>query len=1541
MASAPSDEDAEEGAFTIPEYLFAALAAEERLKPYLADVAKDGILAELQLLIEEAGEDAYTQWSDGANVVSDGTIAGLVDLVVALTEDSSASTADVLKEAVSLLRTDLLEDERIQRLLSEIQGDQAGGLTPNSVVGDGVSGDEVVTDRLDLLVMDAEQARELQDAWGMYMESFSSSDVACDTLFAAFYDAAPSLHYLFKTNRAVMSGRFAGGIESIVMALPNGKEVKSLVELLGFKHLELEVTSPRIAVVREALLEAFTAELGDRFTTLAYEGLRKTLNYAGGGCIYLRETFAERLQILASSWRTASANGQVQDDDWEDEHVAHADSARGSGSQTSSQMESHIVSQDKASQSMAEVQPPAEEEAKHEIPNKISMQGVPTSFDDMFRFNAAVMGMADREWMYEVLDCFDAIVRNVANSFRLQEECDVLSLRFAKLPGVVILTEFKAVMLASLRSLVPQDWDTKHEEAWDWLWSNVEKILGKELGKAAERERRVSRYVGSMEDETKIVLSRKIYAKFFAVAPEGQNYFKQSSTRLQFIIDRVVEMTLSMYQFPCRMVDEISALGLRHVGYGIPTEFFNPFVQCCVEVMREVTNDEKLCDGFGWSLGLISRVLVRTINEGSTLVMKAINLNSANMVKKALTPVPRAKRALCMLKITVGTQSISPLLWAISSGNLEAAHEILEDLLTIRADRDRYYFGNDDLFSRHPDIVQVLTKEAPTLLEVLLDKLVWRSRVVVGGQRRVNFFIKHLLVDADGQFAGATQWICQMQDPVIVVHCVLETLTDLVWTNVIYGPFLRSKVWLLFTLLVFLMSQSILKTWHAEDEATQGTLRIATAVCRAFVYFASMLELIYSRTRITCKAIRDGEIVRRCQIPVPSKVITDWQESMSWLLTLILIAMFMVEPVLYCLQADSDFPDAGLFTQNCSHTSSVFGSAPSWLKAARSEGVNGAEDDVYFVSVSYRGTAYDVQGDDQLASIFDFVQEALDFPRENCKLIFRGKVLRPDNDSQTVAEAGLAAGCKVMLVASSAKDVSFVQSSRADPLVKGFAEEERDEQSRRKRARAALSAWGTKQDSEFNFGSIKAEFKYSEPPPYEAERLLQKLSTDPGIIEIMKTRKFKVGVLTEMSPVEAQDRMAKRGTPNMDLLGYNQNYGGMIVLRLRTDTLKGFRPYHDLINTLIHELTHNVWGPHDNNFWKLFGELKAQYMRFHRFWSHGGRAADSNAAGQFQGFEGDENAGKEGSFGRVLGSSLEAAQTDSDRRSRALAAAEARMGQTEPELPGEVQDPEETVKPWVPNFLASNGQWMFACPCGETHTVSTEEKEALISALVEGATTCLFGAASSSSRPVEMEQDPQHDAGNMEQFGPTAGELPTTAADREIEPEAAQQREEIESSTANPPPQAVSEKAPAQTRAAPAEDLPPLDLSELELQGLDGAAVWLKRFSEKLSGLAAEQATKAAAVELLLKLVRNVVKSPDEQKFRRIRTENPAIRSRLITAGGERAEALMTMLGFEPMTESNGERVFVLRDASFDYARLRMGQELLEAELDKMTVTTA
>ena len=72
-----------------------------------------------------------------------------------------------------------------------------------------------------------------------------------------------------------------------------------------------------------------------------------------------------------------------------------------------------------------------------------------------------------------------------------------------------------------------------------------------------------------------------------------------------------------------------------------------------------------------------SRILTRVINEGSTIVMKAITTTSAEQLRKAVGCAPRGKRALWMLNIQVGTQSISPLLWDIETGSLEAAEGII------------------------------------------------------------------------------------------------------------------------------------------------------------------------------------------------------------------------------------------------------------------------------------------------------------------------------------------------------------------------------------------------------------------------------------------------------------------------------------------------------------------------------------------------------------------------------------------------------------------------------------------------------------------------------------------------------------------------------------------------------------------------------------------------------------------------------------------------------------------------------------------------
>ena len=136
------------------------------------------------------------------------------------------------------------------------------------------------------------------------------------------------------------------------------------------------------------------------------------------------------------------------------------------------------------------------------------------------------------------------------------------------------------------------------------------------------------------------------------------------------------------------MMKDISALGLRHVGHAIPTEFFAPFVSGTVEVVRTMTTEENAEDGFRWSLTLISKVLVRTILEGSTMMMKAINTNQEKARIKAISVSPRGKRAMELLNITVGTQSSIPFYWSIESGSLITAQAIINDRLTIRADRD-------------------------------------------------------------------------------------------------------------------------------------------------------------------------------------------------------------------------------------------------------------------------------------------------------------------------------------------------------------------------------------------------------------------------------------------------------------------------------------------------------------------------------------------------------------------------------------------------------------------------------------------------------------------------------------------------------------------------------------------------------------------------------------------------------------------------------------------------------------------------------------
>merc|ERR1719235_2382116 len=117
------------------------------------------------------------------------------------------------------------------------------------------------------------------------------------------------------------------GLNQIIANLETPTALKILVETLGFQHLDLEVTIPRVEIFRSAIVDLLQMELGARFTATAKEGWCMFLNYVGGAYVYVRQQYAGRLRILASSW--ATANNKAAELAEVDEHAAEGEEGEG------------------------------------------------------------------------------------------------------------------------------------------------------------------------------------------------------------------------------------------------------------------------------------------------------------------------------------------------------------------------------------------------------------------------------------------------------------------------------------------------------------------------------------------------------------------------------------------------------------------------------------------------------------------------------------------------------------------------------------------------------------------------------------------------------------------------------------------------------------------------------------------------------------------------------------------------------------------------------------------------------------------------------------------------------------------------------------------------------------------------------------------------------------------------------------------------------------------------------------------------------------
>ena len=333
-------------------------------------------------------------------------------------------------------------------------------------------------------------------------------------------------------------------------------------------------------------------------------------------------------------------------------------------------------------------------------------------------------------------------------------------------------------------------------------------------------------------------------------------------------------------------------------------------------------------------------------------------------------------------------------------------------------------------------------------------------------------------------------------------------------------------------------------------------------------------------------------------------------------------------------------------------------------KSGSSAGLSDSEDDVpehevaFNLTVHLHGKPLELSfyaDDATVTDLSDTVAEELHIPPTNQKFHITPKtgLLRPPFKDPH-------------LLLSSIKEKKVVLMGATTAEVEELESDIQERRARIERRKAALQAgrrvkplknrdWKKVQDeARYTFHTIRP-LDYL-PNPERSQRFLERLANDAGIKTSMRKHGFAVGLLTEMNPVE-------HTTENSRTLGLNRNRGEVIELRLRTDAYDGYRDYKVIRKTLCHELTHNVWGEHDQHFWKLCREIEAEVDK--NDWRRGGHSVGSqefyNPEDEGEDEEADDGGWMGGEY--VLGGSVEGASSTEplSRRDIMARAAEERI----------------------------------------------------------------------------------------------------------------------------------------------------------------------------------------------------------------------------------------------------------------------------------------
>ena len=259
--------------------------------------------------------------------------------------------------------------------------------------------------------------------------------------------------------------------------------------------------------------------------------------------------------------------------------------------------------------------------------------------------------------------------------------------------------------------------------------------------------------------------------------------------------------------------------------------------------------------------------------------------------------------------------------------------------------------------------------------------------------------------------------------------------------------------------------------------------------------------------------------------------------------------------------------------------------------------------------------------DATISDLSDNIARSLSIPPSNQKLmISKLGLLKPPFKDPNLPITSFA-DKKITLMGSTAAEASSIAQASED--VQRFVRSSANRPVQKVKAYKTHDWKKEQEESQYTFTTLRP-LPYL-PNPSRSLQFLQRLKDDAGIKAAMRKHKFTVPLLTEMNPIE-HTQSNHEGTTRT--LGLNRNQGEVIELRLRTDAYDGYRDYKTIRKTLCHELAHNVWGPHDRNFWDLCKQIEKEVEGSD--WRSGGHAVGGSEEYYEGGEEVDDHGGWSG-----------------------------------------------------------------------------------------------------------------------------------------------------------------------------------------------------------------------------------------------------------------------------------------------------------------------